>query len=167
LIEARYEGPDERGLLGRERLSEILAALGPRPLAADLLAEVRAATQATPDDMAACILAPQTPTADADIHVEELETDERALTAGNVQHFLEACRLPAPEIAQAIELASITAAACDTAVLRIERRPTGATATVSPPASGAPQTMSHREPLSTGESLLRATQNAIVIARSM
>jgi Stage II sporulation protein E (SpoIIE) len=167
LIEARCEGSEEGGLLGRERLSEILTALGPRPLAADLLAEVRVAARAIPDDMAACILAPQAAAAGADIYVEELETDERALTAGNVRRFLEACRLPAPEIARAIELAGVTAAAFDTAVLRIERRPTGVSATVSPPASGAPQTVSRREPLPAGESLLRATQNAIVIARSM
>jgi hypothetical protein len=167
LIEARCEGPEEDGLLGRERLNDILAALGPRPLATDLLAEVRAAAQGTPDDMAACILAPQTMAAGAEIHIEELETDERALTTGNVRRFLEACRLPVPEIARAIELAAVTAAAFDTAVLRIERQPTGVSATVSPPASGAPQTASRREPLPAGESLLRATQNAIVIARSM
>jgi hypothetical protein len=167
LIEARCTGPAEGVLLGRERLSEILTALGPHALAADLLAKVRATAQATPDDMAACILAPQTPAADADIHMEELETDERTLAAGDIPRFLEACHLPAAEITRTIELASTIAAAYDTAVLRVERRHTGTTATVSPPTSGASQTVSHRKPQLTDESLLRASQQAGVTARSM
>jgi stage II sporulation SpoE-like protein len=144
LIEARCAGPGQGRLLGRERLSEIFAALGPQPSAADLLAAVRAAAQATPDDMAACILGPQTQAGGAEIHVEELEADERALAAARVRCFLEACCLSAPEIARTIDLAHAIVAAYDTVVLRIERRHTGVTATVSPPASGASQIISHR-----------------------
>jgi Stage II sporulation protein E (SpoIIE) len=157
LTEARCAGPGEGGLLGRERLSEILAALGPRPRAADLLSEVRAAAEATPDDMAACLLASEMPASGTGIHVEELEADERALAAGHVSSFLEACRLPEPRIAHAIERASVIADACDTAVLRIERRPTGATVAVSPPPPGAPaQIKRRRRPQPADEQLLHA-----------
>lgn len=121
LIEARCEGQ----LLGRERLTGILDALGPRPPAADLLERVRAVAQATPDDMAACVLSAEAPARDASAHVEELEADAQTLQSGNVQRFLEACQVPAPEIAQAIELASDIAVAFDTALIRIELGPTG------------------------------------------
>jgi serine phosphatase RsbU (regulator of sigma subunit) len=160
LIEARCSRSDEEEeceLLGRDRLSELLAALGPRPMAEDLLTAVRATARATPDDMAACILAPQTPTRGAHVHVEELEANEWALSVGHVQRFLQACRLPAGEIARTIELATATAVACGTAVLRVERSPTGATATVSQPTLGAPRAMSAREePQPADEPLLHA-----------
>jgi hypothetical protein len=156
LIEARCSGPEEEcELLGRDRLSELLATLGPRPMAEDLLTAVRATAQATPDDMAACILTPQTPACGPQIHVEELEANDWGLSAGHVQRFLQACRLPATEIAQTIELATATAVACGTALLRIELAPTGATATVSPPAPGASQTVPLRELPPAGEPLPR------------
>jgi serine phosphatase RsbU (regulator of sigma subunit) len=146
LIEARCPGPEEEsGLLGRERLEEMLDELGPRPVAEDLLAQVRAAAQATPDDMAACILTPRTPAGGAPAYVgrarpqvEELEVNEWALVAGHVQRFLGACGLSAPEVVRTIELATATATVSHTALLRIERFPAGATATVSSPAPGVP-----------------------------
>ncbi len=153
--EGRAAGDD--GLLGRERLSEILAALGPRPAAEDLLAGVRAAAEATPDDMAACILAPQAPAGGAGAQVEELEVDQRALAQGQVRRFLDACRLPAPEVARAIELASEIAIARDTAVLRIERSSTAAAVTVSLPRVGASHVTSRGEwPLAAVEEPLLA-----------
>jgi hypothetical protein len=129
LIEARCA---ER-LLGRERLGEILDALGSRPPAADLLERVRAAAQATPDDMAACVLAPETTACDISTHVEELEVDAQTLESGNAQRFLEACHVPAPEIARAVKLASDIAVALDTALIRIELASTwGGLAGVAP-----------------------------------
>ena len=133
LTEARCASAEQGDLLGRERLSEILDSLGPRLAAADLLTAVRAAARATPDDMAACILAPRTPARGARIHIEVLETDEQALAAGNVGDFLAACGLPSREIARAVETAKVTSAAWETAVLRVERSGTGVAATVGPP----------------------------------
>jgi hypothetical protein len=138
LIEAR----SEEGLLGRERLSEILAALGPRPKAAELLERVRAAAETTPDDMAACIITSEATAGAARIHVEELEADSCVLGTVNVRRFLEACRVPADQATQAIERAREIAASFDTALLRVELGPTGATATATPPSSRPPQATS-------------------------
>jgi hypothetical protein len=133
LIEARLQ--DE--LLGRERLTAILDASGPQPAAGALLEGVRAAAQATPDDMAACILSPQTAAVGALTHVEELEVDVKGSQSIDVQRFLAACRIPAPAIERTIELASDTAAAFGTALIRIELHPGGAKATAVAPAQAS------------------------------
>jgi hypothetical protein len=143
LIEARCED----GLLGRERLSEILDALGPRPVAADLLERVRASALATPDDMAACILGSQTPARGDCTHLEELEVNARALTGVQVRRFLETCQVPAPEITSTIARASEIAAAFETALIRVELAPTGATATAIPPGIDTPQSTPSRNEL--------------------
>ena len=157
LIEARSPEPQQAfGLLGRERLSEILASLGSQPVAVDLLAAVQAAARDTPDDMAACLLSPQAPANDAsvhpedriqvaNVHIEELEADARALASGGVERFLQTCRLPVPEVARIIELAAATLAARNTALLRIERSPK-VTATVSQPIIDARRATSSSEP---------------------
>jgi hypothetical protein len=151
LIEARCAG----ALLGRERLSEILAALGPRPQAADLLQRVRAAAEATPDDMVACIIAPEASAGGKLVHVEELEADTHALSGVQVQRFLGDCEVPAPEIARTIKLADEISAAYGTALLRIERGPAGA-ATVTAPGPGAAQA-TPRSPRSAAQPLLAAS----------
>jgi hypothetical protein len=129
LIEARCG----QGLLGRERLGEFLASLGPRPEARKLLAAVRSAAQATPDDMAACILMPELSVIGAATHVEELEADPKALDAGQVRRFLQVCQVPAAEIESAIELAGEIAAISGTALLRVELDAASAGVTVSVP----------------------------------
>ena len=63
---------------------EILSSLGGRPVATQLLEQVRAEAEATPDDMAACILAPQDAGERTYTHVEELEADARALGSRQV-----------------------------------------------------------------------------------
>jgi hypothetical protein len=152
LIEARCEGE----LLGRERLQEILTDLGSRPEAADLLEQVRATAEGAPDDMVACILSPEPTAGDGCAHVEELETDLQALCKADVRRFLEECRVPAPEIARTIELASAIADASGSALLRIEFGATGSTATATAPGSGAPQVRAPHTPHSTSEPLLEA-----------
>jgi Stage II sporulation protein E (SpoIIE) len=138
LIEARR---DEE-LLGRERLSEILAELGTRPKAAELLQRVSAEATTTPDDMAACILVPETMGLTTHVHVEELEADTRALGANQVQRFLETCQVPAAGIAGAIEHASDIAATSGTALLQVERAATTA-ATVTVSGAGQPRAAPH------------------------
>jgi hypothetical protein len=114
LIEARTED----GLLGRERLSEIVGAL-PAPLdALELLAEVRAHAAATPDDMVSCIVAPQTVSGSGG-QVEELEVDAAALSGGQARRFLEAFAAGERQLETALVRAGEAVAAHDTAVLRL------------------------------------------------
>ncbi|HST54639.1 MAG TPA: PP2C family protein-serine/threonine phosphatase [Solirubrobacteraceae bacterium] len=148
LIEARCAGE----LLGRERLAEIVTALGARPTAAALLERVRALTQGVPDDMAACVFEPETAVDGACTHVEELEVDARALAEIRIQRFLEACQVPRRELAHAVELARDIIATFGTAQLRIKIEPAGASVTVSPP----PRATSRRRPQATEQPLLQA-----------
>ena len=119
--------------LGRERVAEILRSLGPRPGAAQLLERVRAEAESTPDDMAACILAPDAIGEGTYTHVEELEADAGALSGPRVQRFLEECRVPAAGIAEALERARAIAAKCETALLAVHLAPPGATVIVTAP----------------------------------
>jgi Stage II sporulation protein E (SpoIIE) len=147
LVEARCE----QDLLGRERLSEILAGLGRRPDAAKLLERVRAAAVSTPDDMVACIVVPEMTVIPTRTHIEELEADARDLARGDVRRFLETCQVLNPGIEQAIERAGGIAAAFGTALLRVELAPSTATVTVTAPRSTAGATASQRLSQPAGE----------------
>jgi hypothetical protein len=129
LTEARVED----GLLGRERLYEILTQLGPHAHAADLLRAIRAEAGSCPDDMSACMVLPQTGFAHTFSHVEELEADGEALAAGRAERFLEECVVPAHMIAGALDRAGAIAGQHATALIRVEIRSAGATVTVSRP----------------------------------
>jgi hypothetical protein len=131
LIEARSNGE----LLGRERLGEILAGLGSRPAATELLERVRAATEGAPDDMVACVLSPQSGRGGELDRVEEIEVDAAALSGGEPRRFLELCGLAESEIARAMELAHAIAASSGTAVIRVKISPAGARTTVAPRSS--------------------------------
>jgi hypothetical protein len=133
LIEARME----EGLLGRERLTQILDELGRRAQATDLLEHVRAAARETRDDMAACIIAPELGVSSAPVHVEELEVDVRELDSGEVERFIGACGVPSAVIARTLDHASDIASASGTVLLRIELGPAGATVTAMPPVAPA------------------------------
>lgn len=143
LIEARSK---ERRLLGRNRLSEILAGLGSRPDAEKLLAKVQATALSTPDDMAACIVVPEMTVIPARTHIEELEADAQELDRGEVRRFLETCQVPSPAIDRAVDLAGDIVAVFGTAVLRVELLSGGATVTVSPPRPIAGSDASRHEP---------------------
>ena len=147
LIEARYE----EGMLGRERLGELLAGLGPRPDAAELLELVRAETVATPDDMAACIFVPELAAIAGHTHIEEFEADARALGGTQVRDFLEGCLVSSAEIERAIEHTSDIAAVCGAALLRVELGEASSTVSVTAPASRPRGTMPERRPQPTGE----------------
>jgi hypothetical protein len=129
LIEARMAD----GLLGRERLREMIPALGPRPVAGELLAAIRAEAESCPDDMAACIVIPEVATARAFSHSEELEVDARALAGEQAEGFLGTWSVPAPEIATALDSAREIAGADGTAVLLVKMHVSGPTVTVSRP----------------------------------
>jgi serine phosphatase RsbU (regulator of sigma subunit) len=127
LLEARTDD----GLLGRERLIEILHELGPRPAGAALLERVRADAQATPDDMLACIISPEVAGAAPTHVVEELEVDIEMLDGSHVGPFLEACGVRSASVAALLTRARRIAVGDGTALLRVTRPRSGeATAAV-------------------------------------
>jgi Stage II sporulation protein E (SpoIIE) len=152
LIEARSDGE----LLGRERLREILAGLGSEPEAGEVLEHVRAAAEGAPDDMVACVLAPQEAVAEAPIHVEELEADPQALCKDDVRRFLKECNVTAPEIASTIEHARAVADSYGSALLCVELGAEHSTVTVAAPGTASQPSDSDGAAHSRGEPLLEA-----------
>jgi hypothetical protein len=128
LVEARAE----EGLVGRARLEGMVDELGRKATAKDLLAQVRDLATETPDDMAACVLRVESGCGERAVHVEELEVDARALEGDSVEHFLEACGLPAQETARTIDSAASITATGRTALMRMALEPHGPMATVEP-----------------------------------
>jgi hypothetical protein len=122
LIEARGAGvAGEQDLLGREGLRELLAEL-PRGFDAEaILAAVREQTQATPDDMAACLLAAGAPPELPVVDIEELELEARALEAGHVRRFLEESGVDAVQTQSLLDSAATAIAAGRTALLLLDR----------------------------------------------
>jgi hypothetical protein len=129
LVEARAED----GLLGRERLAEILDGLGSPRGAGELLEGVRTVARSTPDDMAACVLSPAVGCGGECVWVEELEAGAGELEGAPVRDFLAACRVPLAQIEQAIVRARGIAAECETALLRVELGPAAAEVGVTTP----------------------------------
>jgi hypothetical protein len=147
LIEARCEDD----LLGQERLREIVAELGSPPNAAKLLARVRAAALATPDDMAACVLVPQMAAVAPRVHVEELEADAQTLDSGQLRRFLEACQLPAAAVERALEEACEIAGAYGTALARVDLASSSATVAISAPPPSAEAEIAVGDPQAAGQ----------------
>jgi hypothetical protein len=131
LVEARRDGQ----LLGREHLREILATLGPRPVAEELLERVRAAAQGAPDDMVACVLSPRATASNEQVHVEELEVDARSLSRVGVRRFLRECAVSPAAMARALRLARETATSAGSAVIRVTFRPGRRSVSVGAPGS--------------------------------
>jgi hypothetical protein len=132
------EARTEHGLLGTERLAELLAELGPSPLAEALLERVTDEATQTPDDMAACILvsratAAVNPPSDGDLRVEELEVDRRTLAGEELPRFLAACAVEGPEAQTLLTRAEELVAIHETAVLRLALGAGGTQATVLAP----------------------------------
>jgi hypothetical protein len=116
----------------------MLEELGARTSARALLERVQALTQATPDDMAACVLAPQTHSRHERWHVEELETDRERMEGGAGRRFLEACTVAPPLIEQTLELAESILASSPSVVLRVQSSSAGTTVRATAPRSRAP-----------------------------
>ncbi len=117
LIEARADG----GFVGRDGLEAMLGELGAREGAAELLERIQARTQATPDDMAACILTPQSSIPPEPWHVEELETDADGMQGEAGRRFLAGCGVAPALIEQTLELAESILASSAAVVLRVQR----------------------------------------------
>jgi serine phosphatase RsbU (regulator of sigma subunit) len=98
LVEAKMKV----GLLGRERLSNLLGDLGPDVTAARLIDAVVTDAESTPDDMAACVLRPDATGAADHIpdRVEEVELNPVDIAGDRVERYLAACGV-SPEAASA------------------------------------------------------------------
>jgi hypothetical protein len=94
LVEARTAD----GLLGRERLEEIVAELGPRASAEELLARVRDEATDAPDDMATCLLSPSAGVTTGGFRSELLEISDTEVDGPLARRFLEECGVPAAEL---------------------------------------------------------------------
>jgi serine phosphatase RsbU (regulator of sigma subunit) len=157
LIEARCGEPDDTDrptLLGRERLDEILGQLDDQDSAPRLLQAVRAEATATPDDMAACMIAPRVPAKAPAVDVEELEFDLATVEGGHLQRFLDACGLSQDQVRESIVHARAELALAPTALVLVDRCRKGRTPPVAariaaapPVAPGERQPPPGREPL--------------------
>jgi Stage II sporulation protein E (SpoIIE) len=156
LIEARRGGE----LLGHEGVQDLLGKLGPVPSATDLLERVRAVSDATTDDMAACIVAPIAPpvSSGVEVRVEELEVDGAALRAGQLERFLVACEIPEHEISRLTARARGLAAEVGTAVLRIELSRDGTKASIGGHGPGARRAVVRRPSRGAAQPLLEVLQ---------
>ena len=98
LMEARVEG----GILGRDRLEELLAELGTGATAAGLIASVRDEARVLSDDIAAVVIQPTTAATAGLFRTEQLELSARELDGPMAANFLESCGFPTVEIEAAI-----------------------------------------------------------------
>lgn len=105
-------------VLGRERLAELVEGLPADADADALLNRVAAATSATPDDMAACLIrAPADAPADG-ARIEELEVDE-AEVGQSLEAFLRACGVPMGDVPGVLREAGEAARREGTATVRV------------------------------------------------
>jgi hypothetical protein len=91
LIEARTAD----GLLGRERLEQLVSELGEGATATDLLEGVAAEALAVPDDMATCLLTPTASVTAGGFRTEQLELSADELAGPLPDRFLDECGVPA------------------------------------------------------------------------
>jgi serine phosphatase RsbU (regulator of sigma subunit) len=97
LMEARTAD----GILGRERLTELLDELGEDASARRLIESVAAQSNKLSDDMAAVIVSPTSGVTAGLFRTEQLELSARELEGPIARRFLEACGLPAYEVEDA------------------------------------------------------------------
>jgi hypothetical protein len=121
------EARTDAGLLGRERLVELLDGLA-RPVTAPVLLErVRAEALATPDDMVACVISPRVGDSAPASTIEELEVDARTPDGGYVAAFLGACGVRDERVAPLLASVADAVDHSGAALLRVERAPGGQT----------------------------------------
>jgi serine phosphatase RsbU (regulator of sigma subunit) len=97
LMEARTAD----GILGRERLTELLDELGEDANARRLIESVAAQSNKLSDDMAAVIVSPTSGVTAGLFRTEQLELSARELEGPIARRFLEACGLPPYEVEDA------------------------------------------------------------------
>jgi Stage II sporulation protein E (SpoIIE) len=94
LLEARTE----EGILGRDRLTELLAGIGDDATARKLIERVAAEANVRSDDMAAVVVTPTAGVTTGLFRTEQLELSTRELEGPIARRFLEACGLPDQEV---------------------------------------------------------------------
>lgn len=124
------EARTTKGLLGRERLAELLDRAGGRGSASALLERVRAGAIAVTDDMAACVIEASAGSPLCELRIEELEADLDQLTTGQGERFLSACGVDPADIEPTLSHAREVAAELGSAVLRVQQTAAGATVSV-------------------------------------
>jgi hypothetical protein len=98
LLEARTEG----GLLGRDRLEELLAELGDDATARGLVESVNKEARVMSDDIAAVVIQPTNAATAGLFRTEQLELTARELDDQIAERFLEACGVSDHEVQAAI-----------------------------------------------------------------
>jgi hypothetical protein len=94
LLEARTE----EGILGRERLTQLLADIGDDATARKLIERVAAEANVRSDDMAAVVVTPTAGVTTGLFRTEQLELSTRELEGPIARRFLEACGLSDQEV---------------------------------------------------------------------
>ena len=97
------EAKNGEGMIGRGRLEELVAELGPGEQADVLLERVLAEAHDASDDMTICLLRPVAGPAEQSPRVEVLEFDADEVDSGFVARFLDVCGVPAIERAAIVE----------------------------------------------------------------
>jgi serine phosphatase RsbU (regulator of sigma subunit) len=122
------EARTAEGMLGRERLSSLLAAQGGMPRADALLTDVRKSAIESHDDMATCIIRAQAGV-DGGVCCEVIELDSAHLASPKTEQFLQCCGVSREASFPALAEANAIAAEHGTAVLHIDRaqEPVGVT----------------------------------------
>ncbi|HEX5896851.1 MAG TPA: SpoIIE family protein phosphatase [Thermoleophilaceae bacterium] len=98
LLEARTEG----GLLGRDRLEELLEELGDDATARGLVESVNKVARVMSDDIAAVVIQPTNAATAGLFRTEQLELTARELDSRIAERFLEACGVSDQEVQTAI-----------------------------------------------------------------
>jgi len=98
LLEARTEG----GLLGRERLAELLEELGDEATARRLVDSVGNVARVMSDDIAAVVIQPTNAATAGLFRTEQLELTARELDTDVAERFLEACGVASAEVQSAL-----------------------------------------------------------------
>ena len=98
LLEARTEG----GLLGRDRLEELLEELGDDATARGLVESVNKEARVMSDDIAAVVIQPTNAATAGLFRTEQLELTARELDSKIAERFLEACGVTDEEVETAL-----------------------------------------------------------------
>jgi hypothetical protein len=98
LLEARTEG----GLLGRERLAELLEELGDDATARGLVQKVGSVARVMSDDIAAVVIQPTNAATAGLFRTEQLELTSRELDTDIAERFLEACGVAPADLQAAL-----------------------------------------------------------------
>jgi hypothetical protein len=117
LVEAKHDTE----LLGRDRLAEMLADLGPQATAGGLIDAVAFYADEHKDDMAACVLRPDAAAAVDQVpdRLEEVELNALDMVGDRVERFLAACGVEPEQAAAALESVEASVGEFGGALLRV------------------------------------------------